>query len=176
MRIDYQERFPFAVTSTTGSGRGVHPFCDYLRMLDDLINTDYDKKGWKVLMIFFWKARDAQGFAPSPIPIHKPSSTAYDVIYKSLATYFVFSSKSLFALFLWAGINCAKRSFTSSRSLRSFPKGLTKWKLYEFPSCRTVWSCILELPSGLILCTRDKKTVYNLCHIRVQYKNRDDVR
>ena len=51
----------------------------------------------------------------------------------------------------------ASRSFASSLSFFAAAAGsLVNWKVNEFPSWRTIWICILELPSGLIRWTVEK--------------------
>ena len=65
--------------------------------------------------------------------------------------YLFFSSSSLLAFFLCAGMSWARRSFASSLSFLAAAGGSpVNWNVNEFPSWRTSWICILELPSGLI--------------------------
>ena len=85
------------------------------------------------------------------------STTDYALVYEKeypQGYYLFFSSSSLFAFFLWAGISCARSSFSSSLSFLAFMgESLVNWKVKLFPSCRTSCICTLELPSGLIRCT-----------------------
>lgn len=84
--------------------------------------------------------------------------------------YLFFSSSSLFAFFLWAGISCAKSSFISSLSFLAFTgESLVNWKVKLFPSWRTSCICTLELPSGLIRWTVGNNYTINYNIIR-KYK------
>lgn len=72
-------------------------------------------------------------------------------------THLFFSSSSLLAFFLNLGRSCCSSSLAASLSL-SAVLSLEKWNVVLSPVCRTSWSWILALPSGLIFWPVQKKT------------------